>query len=251
MKIKSPTWNIIKFDELDSTNDYAKQLALSGYFEGTIVTAAKQNKGKGRRGRDWISPLGNLYCSLVLNVENKIENMGQLSFVASTALADAINEKTSDLKVLCKWPNDIITSDYKKIAGILIETTGVSANDFAILGVGVNVLNYPLDMVSNIRASSLLEQGVEITADDLLSLLLKHFETKLALWRERGFKIIREEWLKNAYGLGKEIEIRLPQNTFKGIFKDIDDNGAILFENDEGKIQKINSGEVFFNNNNN
>ncbi|MGD9638533.1 MAG: biotin--[acetyl-CoA-carboxylase] ligase [Alphaproteobacteria bacterium] len=247
MDKNSVFWNIIRLDEVGSTNDYARDLAANGAPEGTIVVSKIQKSGKGRRGRLWHSPQGNLYLSMILKFSSEAFVMGQLSFVVSLALTKVLNELTGKSKFLCKWPNDVITSDYCKVSGILIETTGTSLNDFVIIGMGVNNKNHPDDVDGAIKATSLSDCGISIENEKLLELFLEKFLEMFNFWKIEGFSGIRQDWLENAYGLGQDIVIRLPKETLKGKFEDIDQDGAILFINEYGQRQRINSGEVFFN----
>lgn len=241
------TWKLIKLKEVDSTNDYAKRLILEeGALEGTVVVAESQSWGKGRRGRIWHSPKGNLYCSLILRCPYETELIGQLSFVASLAVLDTVKSFADELKLFCKWPNDVITSELKKIAGILIEVISVKDHHFAVLGIGVNIGNYPLESDLNWPATSLRAHNIKITPDAFLDLELESFQKYFFNWQTKGFSVIREEWLHNVYGLGQAITVKLPNRDYTGIFKTIDEHGALWLEDQKGNLNRIISGEVFY-----
>src|SRR5690348_7572810 len=133
------------FAAVGSTNDTAKELARAGAPEGTIVWAGEQTAGRGRRGRIWASPPGNLYLSLILRPQAPAAQAAQLGFVAALALGGAIAELAGpQIELRCKWPNDLLANG-RKLAGILLESE-TSANgevDFVVLGVGANLASAP------------------------------------------------------------------------------------------------------------
>lgn len=241
-------WKIIELKEVDSTNDYAKKLIEMGYGEGFAVTAAKQTAGKGRRTRNWYSPIGNLYCSLIISSDCSTERMGQLSFVSAVAVIESIKHLAPAVNLSCKWPNDILVNG-KKVTGILIENIIAENNSFAVVGIGINLKEFPILENAKIPATSLSAEGFEIEKKELLYTVINNFYNNLLLWRERGFLPIRHKWLANAFGLGSDIEIHMPNKKLCGRFGDIDENGAIVLINQSGDIEKIVSGEVFVINN--
>src|SRR5206468_1374206 len=131
-----------RFDRIGSTNDEATALARAGAGSGTLVWAAEQNTGRGRRGRSWRSPPGNLYLSLVQRPECSPASAAQLGFVAALGLGDAITEL--GLRPSYKWPNDVLVNR-RKLAGILLESemTAGGGLDFVVIGVGVNIAVAP------------------------------------------------------------------------------------------------------------
>ena len=133
------------FEEIDSTNSYARRLAEAGACEGEVVIAERQSEGRGRLGRSWVSPpFNNLYCSLVLRPALAPAHAPQITLMAAVALADTIASFVADRRPAIKWPNDILI-DGKKLAGILTESACDAKHvEFVILGIGVN-LNFPRD----------------------------------------------------------------------------------------------------------
>jgi BirA family biotin operon repressor/biotin-[acetyl-CoA-carboxylase] ligase len=190
-------------------------------------------------GRNWVSPSGNLYFSLVLKPKKSLEISSQLSFVAAVCLGLVLAELSNDAKrINYKWPNDILIDD-KKVAGILLESDA----GFVILGIGVNIKSHPQN--TNYPACNLEDQGFAI--DDKINLLKKfldNFSNLYQKWQDFGFTPIRNLWLNQAYNLNKEINVNLPNKSLRGVFKNLDEQGNLVLETDK-KIQLITSGEVF------
>jgi len=230
---------------LPSTNDEAKRLAHAGAAAGTLVWALAQTAGRGRRGRVWTSPPGNLYFSLVLRPQAPAARVAQLGFVAALALADAIGGLGGPaLRLACKWPNDVLCNG-RKIAGILLEseTSGGGAVDFAILGIGVNLASSPT--ATEFPATSLAEERAGPIAPGLLLERFAHdFAAWSGRWQDEGFAPVRLAWLARASGLGETIRVRLEGGGLEGRFLDLDRDGALMVEA-AGACRRIAAGEVF------
>jgi BirA family biotin operon repressor/biotin-[acetyl-CoA-carboxylase] ligase len=234
-----------RFATLGSTNDEAKALARAGAPEGTLVWADEQTAGRGRRGRTWLSPPGNLYLSLVLRPEGAPARAAQLGFVAALGLGDALAALAGPaLKLRYKWPNDLLVNG-RKLAGILLESENAAGDrvDFVVAGIGVNIVAAPEDV--EFPATSLAAEGVAgVTPAVLLGGFVRHFETWAGRWREAGFAPVRAAWLKRASGLGEPIRVRLERSTLCGRFLDLDDDGALVLDGEQGR-RRIAAGEVF------
>jgi BirA family biotin operon repressor/biotin-[acetyl-CoA-carboxylase] ligase len=233
------------FETLGSTNDEAKALARAGAPEGTLVWAGEQTAGRGRRGRTWRSPPGNLYLSLVLRPEGAPSRAAQLGFVAALGLGDALAALAGPaLKLRYKWPNDLLV-DGRKLAGILLESENAASDrvDFVVAGIGVNIVAAPEDV--EFPATSLEAEGVAtITPPVLLGGFARHFEIWGRRWREAGFAPVRAAWLARASGLGEPVRVRLERDMLFGRFLDLDDDGALVLEGEAGR-RRIAAGEVF------
>jgi BirA family biotin operon repressor/biotin-[acetyl-CoA-carboxylase] ligase len=138
-------FDVIRLEETGSTSDEAKLRAADGVADATVILAKSQNKGRGRHGRQWVSPPGNLYVSVVLRPDCAPIVAATLSFVAALAAAETVAAFAPDPEqVRCKWPNDILVGG-KKVAGILLETS-ISARqetEWVVLGVGINLASHP------------------------------------------------------------------------------------------------------------
>ena len=234
-----------RYETLGSTNDEARRLARDGAPEGTLVWSLAQTAGKGRRGRPWMSPPGNLYLSLVQRPAGPPAQAAQLGFVAAIALGDALDRLAGPVLALrYKWPNDLLI-DGGKVAGILLESETVAAGstDFVVIGVGVNLLSAPRDV--EFPATSLAEAGcVGAAPPRLLEAFAHCFAGWSESWREEGFVPVRAAWLQRASGLGEGIRVRLERQTLDGRFLDLDHDGALLLDGAEGR-RRIAAGEVF------
>jgi BirA family biotin operon repressor/biotin-[acetyl-CoA-carboxylase] ligase len=238
-------FRLVRYDRLGSTNDEAKSLARAGAAEGTLVWAGEQTAGRGRRGRTWVSPPGNLYMSLVLRPDRSAAAAAQLGFVAALGLGEAIGELTGPaLELRFKWPNDLLV-DSRKLAGILLESE-TSANDqvdFVVIGIGANLASAPTGV--EYPATSLAEQGFAgVTPPQLLDAFARYFDEWLQRWRFDGFAPVRTAWLARASGIGDAIRVRLERDTLLGRFHDLDSDGALLLDAPEGR-RRIAAGEVF------
>jgi BirA family transcriptional regulator, biotin operon repressor / biotin---[acetyl-CoA-carboxylase] ligase len=238
-------YRLVSFDSIGSTNDEAKRLARGGAPEGTLVWALEQTAGRGRRGRVWVSPPGNLYASLILRPDCPAARVAQLGFVTALALGDTIRAKLPAIAGLSyKWPNDVLLRG-QKLAGILLESeTGVGRDAaFVIAGVGVNLVSFPRE--ADFPATSLSDEGLDPPPPSaLLEEFTRHFRSWLQRWRMAGFAPVRTAWLAGATRLGEQIRVRLESGTLCGRFVDIDHEGALLLETAEGR-RRVSAGEIF------
>jgi len=239
-----PPFRLVAYETIGSTNDEAKRLAREGAPEGLVICADRQTAGRGRRGRAWFSPLGNVYASMLLRPRCRAAEAAQLGFVAALAVADAIAELAPAITVRCKWPNDVLANG-KKIAGILLETEMASGDmpDFIVLGIGANLVASPSD--TPYPATSLAEEGAAVITPRLMVVaLIRRFAEWADVWREQGFAPIRAAWLSRAANLGEVIQVRLERATLDGRFLDLDGDGALLLGTPGGE-RRIAAGEVF------
>jgi BirA family biotin operon repressor/biotin-[acetyl-CoA-carboxylase] ligase len=246
---KLPTvYNLIALQTIDSTNNEAKRLAAMGEEsspDGTIVWAIEQTGGRGRRGRIWESPPGNLYCSLILRPEVGVAIAAQLSFVAALALYDALgNVGEPGHEVLCKWPNDVLLNG-KKVAGILLESEAQANEelDWLVLGLGVNIVSHP-EKTSFFPATSLRFESNDATVEDLLEAFCRSFLGWADKWLDQGFAPVRQNWLWRCKGKGEWVEVQIGNETVSGIFQDINEDGALLLATDGG-TRVITAGDIF------
>jgi len=237
------------FDTIDSTNTYAGRLAREGASEGTVVIADSQSGGKGRLGRNWISPPGvNLYLSAILRPPVPAVTVPQLNLLAAVAVADTIVQ-VCDLTPAIKWPNDVLVGG-KKVCGILAEMqTETGTLRAVVLGIGVN-LNAPLSAFPEElreKASSLfLAGGRLVDRSAFTAALLTHLEKLYVLWLEGGFSALRPAWEQYAaWMLGQQIAVAAPDGTVAGTVLGLDSDGALLLrEGDNGTPRRLLAGDV-------
>ncbi|HYG84911.1 MAG TPA: biotin--[acetyl-CoA-carboxylase] ligase [Azospirillum sp.] len=243
-----PGFHVVALDSVGSTNDEAKDRARSGSPERTVVWARRQESGRGRRGRAWTSPEGNLYTSTILRPRVTPAVAAQMSFVASLAIAETAEAFLPAMAVVrCKWPNDVLVNG-RKIAGILLESEAELGSGLAwlVLGVGINLLHFPEG--TEFAATSLAEEGAEHPDP---AAALEVYAGRLAAWYERwqaeGFAPVRAAWLARAVNLGGPVVVRLSDRELTGTFVDLDSDGVLLLDRgDGGAPVRIAAGDVFF-----
>jgi len=240
----SPFFRLVSFAEIDSTNDEAKRRAGEGAAHGTLIWAEAQSAGRGRRGRGFVSPAGNLYMSILLRPDRPASSAAQLGFAAALALGDALLPLLpSPEGMRYKWPNDVLI-DGRKVSGILLESqaAGEGRLDWLVVGIGVNVASFPEGV--DYPAISLAAAGARVTVDALLAVVAEGFERWYERWREEGFQPLRAAWLARARGLGEGIRVRLQGEEASGRFAGLDEDGALLLD-DAGTRRRIGAGDVF------
>ena len=227
------------YAELDSTNEEARRLAEADEVAPLWISAARQIAGRGRRGRAWDTPAGNLAATLLLRPEASQTVTGQLSFAAALAAAEMVQHFAPDAAVTVKWPNDVL-AEGRKIAGILLE----GGSGWLAIGIGVNLAHHPEGTA--FPATSLPQLGIAPpSCEAALTVLAARFAHWYDGWMENGFEALRAAWLKRASGLGAPITARLPNETRAGVFEGIDATGALLLNEGTG-VRAIAAGEVFF-----
>jgi BirA family transcriptional regulator, biotin operon repressor / biotin---[acetyl-CoA-carboxylase] ligase len=236
-----------------STNAEARLRAQQGDRGPLWITATAQTEGRGRCGRNWISPPGNLYASLLLSDPSPFECAPQIAFVAALALRDAVVHGAGALapRLKFKWPNDLLL-DGGKCAGILIEgeatsEAGAQQGLIVVIGVGINCQNHPsADGSSAAVATDLAGHGAAITPEQLFARLSATMCRRLAQWdRSRGFAAILSDWLKHARGIGEPIAVRNGDAEVQGRFVGLDHLGYLVLERANGELTKIAAGDVF------
>jgi BirA family biotin operon repressor/biotin-[acetyl-CoA-carboxylase] ligase len=236
---------IDSYQSIPSTNDLAFELASNNQINNNHVIVAKQQTlGHGRYGRDWNSPKGNLYFSLILRPDRKLEDPSLLSFIAAVSLSQSILNLDSSVNIAHKWPNDILIND-KKVAGILLKSSGEhNKKDFIIIGIGVNINSHPKDTV--FTATDLKSEKIDdLELDKILKIFLDNFNNFYHKYLDFGFDPIRNIWLKNAFKLGKTIVAKTQSQKVTGKFKDLNNSGNLILEDDNKDIKIISSAEIF------
>lgn len=240
-------YGLKQFDTIDSTNEEARRLAQAGERGPLWIAAGEQTAGRGRRGRSWVSPRGNLSATLLIDPAKPASDCAQLSFAAALAASDAVSVFAPRAEIKVKWPNDVLANG-GKISGILLESASSgSANPaWLVIGIGINLQAHPPD--AEFAATSLPVLGVTsppLPEDGLLRLAAS-FAKWYDIWRTGGFAPIRDAWLARAAGLGTRIRARLQNGESVGVFEGIDANGALLLREAHDRVRTIAAGEVFF-----
>jgi len=233
--------------EVDSTNEWAKELAMNGAYEGTVVMAETQTTGRGRLGREWVSPTGGLWFSFILRPKLRPAEAVKLTFVAGLAVAKVLREMFGS-KAETKWPNDVLVNG-RKICGILTEmnTTGETVN-FVVVGIGVNA-NFDVEKafpepLKKVATSLENELGRKIRLEGLFRGLLERLENLYELFMKEGFDSILEEWKDCAGFLGCQVEVVSPNKKLSGLALDVDHDGALVVRLKDGTIRRVFVGDV-------
>jgi BirA family biotin operon repressor/biotin-[acetyl-CoA-carboxylase] ligase len=236
----------LRLASVASTNDVARGLADQGEAAGLFVQAERQTAGRGRQGRVWQSPPGNLYASLILRPRRPLAEAASFSLVMALALAETVEELAQGALVpMVKWPNDVLVGG-AKLAGILLEgaSDGHGGCSWLIAGMGVNVAWSPGDAVPY-PTTDLAACGLGGLAPiELLGALTGPLRRRLDAWESGGFAALRRSWLARAAGLGGTVSLRLGAETVRGRLVDIDEGGAICLEQRPGEIARFAAGEV-------
>lgn len=234
-------------EETPSTMDVARERAASGHPGPLWIMTRRQTGGRGRRGSVWRETGGNLYATLLLRPAMTAPEAARFSFVAALAVADLLGACVPGAKVQTKWPNDVLLEG-GKACGILLESEGRGGGlDWLAIGPGVNLAGHPpADPGAAAPPTSVAAQGRTPPApEDALTTLAASFAGWRALYEAEGFAPIRDAWLARAARLGEPIEARLPGETLRGTFADLDAGGALVLETPKG-ARRIAAAEVFF-----
>jgi BirA family biotin operon repressor/biotin-[acetyl-CoA-carboxylase] ligase len=237
---------VIAFDTVNSTNAAALTRAAAGERGPLWVVANEQTAGRGRRGRRWASPPGNLYASLLLTDAAPPSLAAGICFVAALGLHDALLDVVHGLafdRLRLKWPNDVLL-DGRKLAGILVEGASAEGSNTTVLGFGVNCRAHPND--ADYPAIDLASAGFDVAPEALFSALGARMSERREEWaRGENFAAIRAAWLARAAGVGSEIEVRLPDRTIPGTFETLDASGSLILARCDGGRETIAVGDVF------
>ncbi len=233
--------------KIDSTNEWAKELAKLGAEEGTVVVAEAQTDGHGRLGREWSSPEGGLWFSVVLRPKMRASETIGLVFAAGLAVAEVLREAYG-LPVETRWPNDVLVHG-KKICGILCEmhVTG-NAAVFVLVGIGVNV-NVDVKKVlprslQDCATSVQDELGKTVRLEELLRLLLERMEIFYDLYVKEDLVPVLEKWKKHARFIGQRVRVANETERVSGLALDVDSEGALVLKLEDGTLRRFLVGDV-------
>lgn len=224
--------------ETGSTNADMLAFAAAGASEGSWLRAERQTGGRGRQGRAWESPPGNLYASTLVRLRPSDPVAATLALVAAVALQDAVGVFLPSRATL-KWPNDLLI-DGAKLSGILLERAG----DAVVIGIGVNLAHHP-DLPDR-PATSLAAHGVAVPPDTFVEVLAEAFARWLGRWRGEGVDAIRQNWCARAHPVGTALSTHLPDGSkVDGLFDGLDAEGALILKEAGGSRRVIHAGDVF------
>lgn len=239
--------DITYIQEVTSTQDKARDLAMKGAAEGTTVIAETQLSGRGRLGRQWLSPRGTgVYLSIVLRPNLKASDALQIPLVAGVAASQAI-EKVTSLRPSIKWPNDILLGG-KKVAGILAEMSAeIDRLHYIVIGIGINVNSLGSQLPEEIQmiATSLSEaKGQRISRIKVVQQFLEDLELLYEEFKIHGFQSIRALWKAYDCTVGSSVTVSMGEEETQGEILDIDDDGALILRKCDGTEERIIAGDV-------
>ena len=234
------------YDEIDSTSAEARRRADASVTGPVWISAGRQTQGRGRRGRSWESPVGNLAATYLTLTDMAPAEAAQISFVAALAVFDVLRAYIGPDAVRVKWPNDLMIGD-EKVSGILVESgRAPDGRLWLAVGIGVNLAHRPEFSERPATALALHMAGGPPSPQRALERLAAALEEWMTVWREIGFPVIATAWSERAYGLGHACEARLPAETVTGTAEGLDADGALRLRLTDGSIRRITAGDVFF-----
>jgi BirA family transcriptional regulator, biotin operon repressor / biotin---[acetyl-CoA-carboxylase] ligase len=240
------TPTILRFDSLPSTNTEAARQAALGAPEGLCVVAREQTAGRGRQQRAWVSPKdAGLYFSVVLRPKIESRAWPLITMAAALAASDALKEAFA-LETDIKWPNDLLACG-RKLCGILAETVETPRGRAVVLGVGINLTNraFPPEILS--AATSVEEQtGRAPDREQLLAALVRAVARRYEILQTAGgAELIAREWeSRSTFARGRRVRVALAAESFEGITRGLEPDGALRVETDDGEIRIVRAGDV-------
>ncbi|MFN3945573.1 MAG: biotin--[acetyl-CoA-carboxylase] ligase [Allosphingosinicella sp.] len=216
-----------------STNDDVAALARQGAAEGLWVRAERQTGGKGRQGRAWESPPGNLYASTLVRLRPGDPPAPSLALVAAVAVHEVAALSLAEVRI--KWPNDL-TAGQAKLAGILLEREG----EAVVIGFGVNLAHHPEGLDRPVTSIAALA-GSAPAAEVFVEALAESFARWLGRWRSEGLGPVRARWLAGAHPIGTALSAAGEE----GLFDGLDEAGSLRLRLADGTLRTIHAGDVF------
>ena len=232
---------VIELDETDSTNRVAKELAIKGAKEGTLVVAKRQSGGKGRLGRSFFSPEGGIYMSMILRPTIPAARALLITTCAAVAVARAM-ERVCDVTAGIKWVNDIFVNG-KKVCGILAEA-GLNPDseipEYVVLGIGINVKKQAVPEELKDIAGCLEENGQTVLNEDLIAAIWEEFGT---LYQNLSTAVFMEEYKQRSILMGREVTVLATVGDYRAVVTDIDKEGHLVIRHGD-REEILSSGEV-------
>jgi BirA family biotin operon repressor/biotin-[acetyl-CoA-carboxylase] ligase len=249
-----PGWRVVHCPVVDSTQAVARALLEAG--EGRpirpdaalVVHGGEQTGGRGRHGRAWTSPPGNLYVTVAFPCPEGPRLGVEIGFVAGVALVETLAALGFGSDARLKWPNDVLLGG-AKVAGLLLESVAdADGIGWVLLGMGVNVASAPPPGVVPYPATALNAHpaGDGVTPEAVLDPLLGRLADLTRQWRAHGFQPVREAWLRHGLGLGETVGVRLGPERVVGVFEGLNPDGALILREPSGDARTILAGDVFF-----
>jgi len=244
-----PAAPILLLDQTDSTNAEARRRAEAGETGPLWIVARRQSGGRGRRGRQWESQDGNLFCTLLQVTQKSPAEAAQVTFVAALAVADLLDAWAPPSLVTIKWPNDVMLAG-NKASGVLVESGAHEGGGLWLaVGIGVNLASAPTGterpataLVHHLRGDVAAPPSVEVAA----ARLAEAFDVWMTRWETLGFQPILDAWRARTTGLEGPATARLGRETVEGRAEGVAPDGALKLRLADGSLRLISAGDVFF-----
>lgn len=243
----------VSFAELGSTNEKARELASNGDLGPVWLRADIQTSGRGRRGREWTSSKGNLFCTGLYPHFGDLQAAAKLSFVAALAVFDVVETYAPRAVTALKWPNDVLIEG-KKVSGILIESGTYEGKIWTAIGIGINLVSHPDDaetaathILEHVSQGELEQAETIMTGPDAtLAVLSARFDHWRYIFKTDGFEPIRQEWTARACHIPGPVRVRLAKESFQGEALGLGEKGELQVRLQDGTIRDVHAGDVFF-----
>ncbi len=244
-----PAAPILLLDQTDSTNADARRRADAGETGPLWIVARRQTEGRGRRGRQWESQDGNLFCTLLQTTRKSPAEAAQVTFVAALAIADLLDAWAPPSLVTIKWPNDVMLAG-QKTSGVLVESGAHETGGLWLaIGIGVNLAHAPegTERPATALAHHLRgEVSAPPTVEAAAATLAGAFAVWMTRWETLGFEPILDAWRARTAGLDGPAVARLGRETVEGVAEGVAPDGALKLRLADGSLRLISAGDVFF-----
>lgn len=238
----SLSWPVVWHDTLDSTNEEARRKAAAGEVSGCWIAARAQSAGRGRLGRSWASPVGNLFATALFAEPGGLAVAIRIPFAAALAVHDVLSGYARDAAIELKWPNDVRVKG-AKLCGILVESGDQGGEVWIAAGIGINVADVPEGAGQAATSLAVLRGDGAVTADMVLDGLRECFERRLRQARS-DFAGTREDWLARAEGLGGPVKVSPGGEVVEGVFETLAEDGGLVLKLADGRMRTIRAGDV-------
>lgn len=250
IKTKQIGKKVYYFDTIESTQSYATNIAKDKNEFGSAIIAESQTFGKGRLGRQWISPKGGIWLSVILEPNFDVYKLTLIPFAVAVALSSAI-QKALKIKTDLKWPNDL-TLNGKKVAGIIIDASIESTKiESIVIGVGINFKINPKEIESKIKKKEnfygvdTLVKKDKIKPVNLVKLFLEELEKTLSELEHNKTQSIIKQWMKNSSTIGKHVIVSSTGSKITGKAIGLDKDGSLIIKHGPKQI-RITSGDISY-----
>lgn len=232
---------LVLLGQVDSTMDEARRRFAPGMSHRVWIVADEQLAGRGRQGRSWVSPPGNLHMTVLVPTGTPLREQPKLGFAAGVALARAARMLLPEgARAEIKWPNDLLVGG-AKASGLLLE--GLGGGAAIAIGIGVNVMAHPPD--TPYPATHLKAHAAAASRDRLFQALSAALVEEIETFADgRGFQLTRARWLAHAAHVGRSISVRQTDGPLEGVFEGLEEDGQLRLMTREG-LRRIAAGDVF------